>query len=201
MCFTGLCQKVNGTECQWKFRPPWSETQQFVCWLPHCLLLHKTDYLILSERPLCGLRSLRSALRGKESERERELRDGEREGGKDGWWTRGRPCGHHHQAAPDSSYHAWAALWRAAVGRGGLRMRNSRGEKRARSAELIVLWRGTLTTGVITVEQAMGHCSSPRRPTDSYTTAASCRPHCRVLPPITGCCGPYCNHSSNIWRQ
>lgn len=138
----------------------------------------------------------------REGERERELRDGEREGGKDGWWTRGRPCGHHHQAAPDSSYHAWAALWRAAVGRwGGLRMRNSRGEKRARSAELIVLWRGTLTTGVITVEQAMGHCSSPRRPTDSYATAASCRPHCRVLPRITGCCGSYCNHSSNIWRQ
>lgn len=51
----------------------------------------------------------------------------------------------------------------------------------------MVQWRGTLTTRVITVEQAMGHCSSPRRPTDSYTAAVSCRPHCRDLLSFTDC--------------
>lgn len=53
-------------------------------------------------------------------------REGKREGGRNGWWTlqhhtRGRPHRHHHQAAPDSSYHAWAALWRAAAGWRGRR--------------------------------------------------------------------------------
>lgn len=72
-------------------------------------------------------------------------------------------------------------------GGGGLRMRSSRGEKRALSAELLVLRRGTLATRVITVEQAVGRCSSPRRRTDSQAAAVSCRPRCSDLLSITSC--------------
>lgn len=100
------------------------------------------DYLILSERPVCGLWSLLSALKRGRG-RGGRWREGEMGDGLHSITLRGRPHGHHHQAAPDSSYHAWAALWRAAAGLvgggGGLRRGSSRGEKRAPSAELIVL--------------------------------------------------------------
>lgn len=54
-------------------------------------------------------------------------------------------------------------------GGSGLRMEE---RKRAASAEM----RGALSSEVITVEQATGHCSSPRRPTDSYCSALQAPP-------------------------
>lgn len=54
----------------------------------------------------------------------------------------------------------WRRRWE-----GGLRTGEG---KRAASAETIAPSRGTLSSEVITVEQATGHCSAPRCPTESY---------------------------------
>lgn len=154
------------------------------------------DYLIVSERPLHGLRSLRCALRGAERvrDRERKNRSRERERGREerGWVMDsggGRPHWHHHQAAPDSSYHAWAAHWRAAAARrkeggSGLRMEE---RKCAASAETTVPLRRALSGEVITVEQATGHCSSPRRPTDFLRRTAGPAAECCPPAPSTHC--------------
>ncbi len=70
------------------------------------------------------------------TERERERGERWREGEMgDGLYSitlGGGLRGHHHQAAADSSYHAWAALWRAAAGwegGRGLRRGGATGER------------------------------------------------------------------------
>lgn len=139
-----MCINYSRCKCHWGSKRTWTckedftteksglpevKTQQFFCPAACCCRRKTTSSrlsgLSVASGPYCLYR---------ERKRERS----KTEGGRDGWWTpqhhtRGRPRGHHHQAAPDSSYHAWAALWRAAAGRGVLgETGRQRGEQQGR---------------------------------------------------------------------
>ena len=198
--------------CQRKVWPFLSETQQCVCPVLHSL--HRCTRNTSSRLSSLSVASGPHCLRG---EREREGREGRegtrgerrRERGERGErgerWVMDSAASHSGEAAQASpSSSPWQLIPRLSSsltscgGAKGRREPQRAGEKRAPSAEVMVLWRGTLTTGVITVEQAMGHCSSPRRPTASHTTAVIWRPcsrdlHCRLL-------GLYCRAGSSVWR-
>lgn len=142
--------------------------------VPSCPVLHSLrsnkKYFILSEQPGCGLWSLMSAPR--EGERERGQRQRQREGR-----LMDSAASHSGEAVQASlSSRPWQLIPRLSsslTSCGGGRRRRRRGgeDEGCREGENVQpqqkrwLWRGTLTTGVITVE-----CEDTAAPRDASLT-------------------------------